>query len=205
MNNLLHKKYGKLTVIKRDYLFRKDGSKTADAAWLCLCDCGKNKVIRGSSLISGKTKTCGCSTTDAVTTHGMSKTRTYSTWRSMRERCLSETNKSFHRYGGRGITVCDRWVKNFKTFVLDMGEKPTGMSLERINNDKGYSPDNCRWATKREQDRNKSTNRFIEHNGERLCVSDWAAKIGISHKTLHYRIVVSGWSHGKALTPIGAH
>lgn len=120
----------------------------------------------------------------------------YSVWASMRNRCLNENDKHFHLYGGRGVTVCERW-NDFRNFIADMGERPEGGELERINNDKGYSPNNCKWATRAEQLRNRSITRFIEWDGRVQTLQEWAAEIGINHRTLRARLR-NGWSVRKA-------
>jgi hypothetical protein len=116
----------------------------------------------------------------------------------MLTRCTNPNNTHFHNYGGRGITVCDRW-KTFENFYTDMGDKPEGMSIDRIDNDKGYSLENCRWATRTEQTRNRKLTRIIEFNGQKRCVAEWAELMGISYKILRNRLDKK-WSIEKALT-----
>src|SRR3990167_6267407 len=111
----------------------------------------------------------------------------YSTWTAMRHRCQSKKCKEYKNYGGRGIEICERWNK-FEHFYADMGDKPKGMTLERKNNNLGYSPDNCKWATRMEQANNMRKTKLLEFNGERLSVSAWARRLGISRKTVHARI-----------------
>lgn len=134
----------------------------------------------------------------ANTTHGMTKTRAFKTWLSMLGRC-SPRSKVWERYAGRSVVVCERW-KTFENFLADMGEPPDGLTLDRIDNDGNYEPGNCRWATYAEQARNRRTNRLLTHNGETMCVTDWARRIGISRTALHRRIDVLGWPVGRALT-----
>lgn len=129
--------------------------------WLCRCDCGVERVIAARHLLSGESRSCGCLWRDNRTTHGMCRrqgkrscTTEYAAWRSMLHRCNNPANKQWHRYGGRGISVCERWNK-FENFLADMGLKPSpDLSLERIDNDAGYSPQNCKWATIQEQNAN---------------------------------------------------
>ncbi len=122
----------------------------------------------------------------------------YRTWSSILARCTCSTNSGFRRYGAKGITVCDRW-KIFENFAADMGPRPSGKSIDRIDNSKGYSPDNCRWATEIKQARNRITNRLIIHNGETRCMAEWAELYGLKYKILKDR-VAGGWDFNRALT-----
>lgn len=130
-----------------------------------------------------------------------SGTRTYFAWRAMRSRCSNKNNPSWKNYGGRGITVCKSWLKNYDAFFDDMGEAPEGMWLERIDVNKGYCPENCTWATPEEQAVNKRTNRWITHNGQTMCLSQWAKEIGVAVDTLNRRLNVYKMPIEKALTP----
>jgi hypothetical protein len=136
---------------------------------------------------------------EAITIHGMSKTKTYRTWQSMKARCTNPSNVQYMDYGGRGIGVCEEWMK-FENFFEDMGLRPEGMSLDRIDNEKGYSKENCRWATEFEQKRNTRRNHWITFNGETKCLEDWAKEIGIKANTLINRLNRSKWPLEKALT-----
>jgi hypothetical protein len=137
--------------------------------------------------------------------HGHSKrkqhSRTYRVWAGIRTRCVNPKDTAYQNYGGRGITICDRWKDSYENFLEDMGERPgKEYSIDRIDNEKGYSPDNCKWATRKEQHRNTRRNVWIEFNGQRKVASDWAAEYGISATTLKYRIFKAGWDVEKALT-----
>lgn len=123
--------------------------------------------------------------------HGMSRTSTYRIWTSMKSRCRNENNQTYAEYGGRGITVCERWDK-FMNFLSDMGVRPDGHSLDRINNDAGYSPDNCRWATRAEQNRNTRLTVNIEFNGVKKCITDWAIDAGMTCYALKKSIASVG-------------
>lgn len=160
------------------------------------CDCGTEKSVSLDSLRGGISASCGCLLRDmmaARTKHGFArrgpKPSEYTTWYSMIRRCVSPTDWSFPRYGGRGITVCDRWRDSFAAFYADMGPKPTPKhSIDRIDNNGPYSPENCRWATPTEQGRNSRRNRVIEAFGERLCPSAWEEKTGVLAITAQRRV-----------------
>jgi len=143
-------KFGMLTAI------RPIGrGKHKEIIWLFQCDCGRLTEVIGSKVKCGATKSCGCLVhNNGVRTHGLSKTSTYRTWQSMRQRCQNPDDYAYKHYGSRGIKVCERWDK-FENFLEDMGERPKGLTIERIDNDKGYFPKNCKWATMKDQLRNR--------------------------------------------------
>ena len=121
--------------------------------------------------------------------HGLSKkTSLYPIWCAMRNRCLNHRNRYYHNYGGRGIGICERWEKDFMNFYDDMGEPPPGMSIDRIDNDRGYCPENCKWSTRTEQMRNTRLNRMVSAFGETLCIADWAKKAGVNVTTIRSRL-----------------
>jgi hypothetical protein len=200
--DLTGKRIGHLVVVS------ENGRKNGRVYWLCLCDCGRETCVISSSLISELTKSCGCSLknraiTESKTVHGhtlgKSNSSEYATWSSAIARCTNPKNRMYPNYGGRGITVCDRW-RTFSHFLEDMGLRPSPVhSLDRIDNDGPYSPENCRWATTLEQANNKTMNRIIEFDGERLTVSQWARKIGLQPTTITRRLKL-GWSIEDALT-----
>ncbi|KKM85696.1 hypothetical protein LCGC14_1286380 [marine sediment metagenome] len=197
--NLIGKKFGKLIVIKKT-----DKNKWGNYYWLCKCDCGKEKIIRGNNLKSGVTKSCGCLNIEKIierfTTHGQAKTKTYKSWADMIQRCTNPKHKRYKDYGSRGITVCKRWQNSFVDFLEDMGESPEGCSIDRINNNKGYKKSNCKWSTRKEQMRNKRSNHLETYNGKIQCIAEWSEEVGISYDTLWKRIFRYGWSIEKALT-----
>lgn len=133
------------------------------------------------------------------TKHGAYGTRTYQTWRGMIERCTSKKHKNYDRYGGRGITFCERW-REYQNFVDDMGERPDGRNLDRINNDGPYCKENCRWVTQSEQVSNTSRNVLLSYNGKLMTMKQWAAEIGIAYDTLRHRIQRLHWAIDKALS-----
>lgn len=124
----------------------------------------------------------------------------YLAWRQMIVRCTSKKCASYPRYGGRGIAVCERWTKSFAHFMEDMGPRPEGMTIERINNDGAYDQSNCRWATRIEQAKNRRSNILLEFDGEKHCLGDWAKKLGFTYFTLYWRYAIAGWSIRRTLT-----
>lgn len=167
---------------------------------MCRCTCGRTRDIRRSDLVKGQ-QSCGLCVNpgaDVTRKHGEAstghETPEYRSWCAMKRRCGSTREKDYHNYGGRGITVCERWLKSFEAFKSDMGERPTPRhTLERDDNDGPYSPQNCRWATPKDQARNRRTNRRLTYAGETLTVADWARRLGVSRDAL-YRRIYSGWS-----------
>ena len=147
--DLTDQRFGKL-VVKEEAGVDKRGSYQ----WLCKCDCGKIKTIRSDQLCSGHTQSCGCLQKEKATTHGMSKMRAYVSWSAMLNRCNNHSCQAYKHYGGRGITVCERWLK-VENFIADMGERPKRITIERIDNDGNYEPGNCCWATYTIQLRNQ--------------------------------------------------
>ncbi|MRW88813.1 hypothetical protein GJ699_02310 [Duganella sp. FT80W] len=169
-------------------------STSGKIVWTCKCDCGQTTFVRGSHLKSGQVKSCGCHAADKArerATHGMSGTSTHVIWKTMRARCGKPGSSGYAGYGARGITVCKEW-DSFEVFLADMGERPAGMSLERIDNSKGYGPDNCKWATNAEQCRNRRSNHQITHRGKTMCRKDWADQLGVTAERLNRQIQKHG-------------
>ena len=171
--------------------------------WKCVCDCGNETIVLSNNLNKKNTTSCGCKSSrfvckDINRTHGMYNSPEYISWRGMKDRCYLKSHKEYKRYGAIGITVCERWKNSFENFFEDMGKRPQGFSIERIDNLKGYSPENCKWASQKEQANNKSTNKFIEFEGKKLTIQQWAEKLQISHWTLRARLA-RGWPIEKTL------
>lgn len=193
---VLGQQFGRLTVLGKERA--PDGA----LAWRCSCSCGGEKVVRHRHLVRGATRSCGCleqeSRHTTPITHGMSGTRVYRLWSDMRSRCAVLSGRNYENYGGRGIAICARW-RRFENFYADMGEPPEGTSIDRIDNDKGYSPENCRWATVFEQANNRRSNIVISYNGRSQTVTQWSREFGVPYCRLRSRLAL-GWDIERALT-----
>lgn len=183
---------------------RRDCNGRAIRFWRCLCDCGKESEVDGHALRSGNTRSCGCGKVALLRSrnlkHGLSHSGAeYRAWQHMRRRCRDPRGKDYSYYGGRGITICERW-EDFGNFLADMGPRPSPKhSLERSDVNGPYSPENCRWATFREQMLNKRDNHVLEFRGVRQTLTEWAEQSGLSFQTLRKRIV-AGWATERALS-----
>ena len=199
MLDLRGMRFGKLVVQR---LHHKDNGTVW---WECLCDCGKLKVVRASCLRQGTVQSCGCMLRAAHVTHGDSRTRLHNIWLNMKGRCTNPNHPRYHHYGGRGITVCAEWSNSFAAFrdwALDNGYRDD-LSIDRINNDGNYCPENCRFTNLIQQANNKSNNYHITYNGRTQTINEWAREFGISVKTLRSRLERSKWSIKDALlTPV---
>lgn len=164
--------------------------------WTCLCSCGTTRDVEGASLRRGQSTSCGC-----MRRSNKSRTRLYFVWRGMRNRCYDAQGTAFMDYGGRGITVCARWLASFEDFVADMGPRPPGTSLDRIDVDGNYEPGNCRWATKEQQDNNKRATVMVEYDGRMMPAAAWSKELGIKLKTITAR-VRRGFRGARALAPV---
>ncbi len=160
-------------------------SEGGKACWVCDCDCGNEVVLSGDVLRRGQ-YSCGCVRLGRRT-HNMSETRVYRIWNGMRSRCTNPNIPVYIHYGGRGITLCERWRK-FENFLADMGEPPNGHSIERRNNDGNYEPDNCLWLPMEKQAQNRRGNTYVEIGGETVCVAEAARRLGVGHATIRYRL-----------------
>lgn len=191
--------FGKLTVIEKAENLRNR------SAWKCRCECGNEKIVVTSDLKSGNTKSCGCIQKEFAKNlkyeHGLHDTRLNRIWKAMRQRCSNPRSSAFHIYGAEGKTVCDEWqtFKPFYDWAMSHGYKD-GLTIERIDSTKGYSPDNCKWATYKEQCNNTRRNHFITYNGKKQTVAQWADEYVIKYKKLYDRLFKLKWDIGKALT-----
>lgn len=198
--NLLNKKFGRLTVIER-----AGTSKGGHALWKCNCDCGTECIKSAQDLVSGSTRSCGCLVKEINhklhCKHGLSGTKLANTFYGLRARCYNPKDNNYKNYGARGITVCDAWLDDCNTFYE--WSKSNGyadnLTLDRIDNNGPYSPDNCRWTTNLEQQSNKRNNHRITFRGETKHISEWCRILGISKSVLLGRLR-SGWSEERALT-----
>lgn len=205
--DLTGQRFGRLTVISR-----AENNAQNKAMWNVRCDCGVEKVVSRANLRNGTIVSCGCYARDLHKQqhlkHGGSKgkkrTRLYVIWCDIRQRCYRKSAIDYERYGGRGITVCGDWVgdngyKNFSDWAISNGYEKN-LTIDRIDNNSGYSPDNCRWVTMVEQANNRRNNHLVEFNGKKQTISQWSREIGISKTALYHRITDLGWSIEKALT-----
>ena len=187
-------KYNKLTAIRFVEMRGK-----SQQYWLFHCDCGNEKVLCAND-VKRRTKSCGCFQSKGNFKHGMKGTRTYASWKGIKERCLNKNCKDYKNYGGRGITICPEWL-TFENFYNDMGKRPIGLSIDRINNNGNYCKENCHWATIEEQANNKRTNHLITYQGKTQTLAQWEKELEISRGIIRGRLKL-GWSVEKALTLI---
>lgn len=198
--DLTGRQFGRWTVV------RFAGIENKCTKWQCICECGTERKVAAGSLKNGISKSCGCLSRDLASKrlykHGCAihgnYTSEFNAWMRMRNRIVNPNNNRYHRYGGRGIKVCERWA-SFEMFLADMGPRPSPKhSIDRIDNNGDYCPENCKWSTNKEQNRNKSTNRVITFEGKTLTAAEWAEVTGIKGATIRARIR-NGWSAEKAL------
>ncbi len=193
MEDITGKVFGRLTVVGFSHRYK------SDYYWNCICECENTKIIKRGSLISGVTKSCGCLSKEKSTKHNLCNTSTYNTWEGMIQRCTNHNATRYISYGEKGITVCDKWL-SFEGFYEDMGLRPIGTTLDRVDNNSGYYKENCRWATKQQQDNNRSSNINITYQNKTQTLMQWSRELGINWNTLHSRIVKSKWEITKALS-----
>lgn len=207
ITNIKGKKFGRLTAIEFVEI-----DKFHRAIWKCMCSCGKECKVAYSSLKSGNTMSCGCIHDELFKKnrfrhdkHNLSNSRIFHIWTGMKQRCYNKNSPKFHRYGGRGISVCDEWLHDFQAFYdwsMDHGYDDD-LTIDRINNDGNYEPSNCRWVTAKEQANNVSYNLIFEMNGKKQTLKQWSEDLGINYVTLYSRIYRNGWSFEKAISVKG--
>jgi len=186
--DLAGRRFGRLTVVRRAANFDR-------VYWSCVCECGAATDVDASHLVSGRTRSCGCLLAEARrvarVTHGRAASRIYRIWHDMHRRCEDPSRADFEHYGGRGIAVCDRW-RSFDLFYRDMGDPPSGATLDRKDNDGPYSPDNCRWSSIKVQRNNTRRNHFLNVGGEKMTIAEAADRFAADRSVIHSRIV-KGW------------
>ena len=201
--DIIGQRFGKLKVVSFAYT-RKGNGRSYHSYYNCICDCGKSCVIDGLKLRSGHTQSCGCyrheRQIEANTKHKGRYTRLYIVWCNMKGRCYNPNNKRYANYGARGITVCEEWRENFGAFKewaekngYKVDAKRGENTIDRINNDKDYCPENCRWVSNKQQANNKSTNIFITYKSRTKTIAEWSEEIGLKPDTIKNRIK-KGWS-----------
>lgn len=176
------------------------GTRSAKRMWFCVCDCGLTVTVSTGDLRSGNSRSCGCLKREQSTTHGQHGSRTYAIWQAMHNRCRNPSHQAYPYYGGRGIAVCERWA-DFGNFIADMGGAPDGLTIDRIDNERGYEADNCRWATRKAQVRHTRRRTEYEHGGTRRSLIEWAETLGVSHELLRGRLR-RGWSFEDAIARV---
>lgn len=196
--DLTGRRFNRLIVVEFSHL-----NPNRNSYWRCRCDCGTERIVCGARLKNGTTRSCGCLQREVtgarVKTHGNSAAPEYRVWNGLIDRCENPNNNSYHRYGGRGITVCPRWRESFEAFYADMGPRPSPRhQLDRKDNEKGYEPGNCRWATKAVQANNTRSNRRLTVRGETKTLAEWASVTGHPQRRVWARLRL-GWSPERAL------
>ena len=194
LKDLTGQTFGRLTVIER-----AENNKYNQARWKCSCECGNITIVQSANLIKGTTKSCGCLKKEIQ--HHKSNTRLFSIWASMKKRCYNPKHNHYDRYGGRGIAMCEDWQNNFLSFynwALTNGYNDN-LTIDRIDNNGNYCPENCKWNTKKDQVRNRSCTRLLTYNGKTQSIAQWADEIGIKYSTLSTRLRRNQWNVEKAL------
>jgi hypothetical protein len=191
-------KFNFLTAVKFEY------SKSNRHFWLFKCDCGNEKTIGKTYVLTGHTKSCGCwklqNNRTIGITHNKSNTREFKIWLGIKKRCLNKNCYAYESYGGRGIKVCDRWVNSFENFLEDIGNCPTNKhSIDRIDNNGNYEPSNCRWATREEQNNNNRSNRLIDFEGSQHTLAQLCKKLNLKYHLIYDRLYVLKWTLKEAI------
>lgn len=203
--DLTGQRFGRLTVVSR-----AKNTKCRHPRWKCRCDCGSMPVVSGNDLRRGHTESCGCLQKERTSlynrdnqiNYGDGDTRLYTIWQGIKARTSNPNAYAYKNYGERGIMICGEWdnsFQKFKQWALERGYQKH-LTIDRIDNNKGYSPDNCRWAERKSQSTNRRNNHYITYNGETKTLAEWARLLGIKRKTLSDRITRYGWNVEKALT-----
>lgn len=200
----MSEKYGMLTPIAFSH---SNPKRSSDQFWIFQCDCGNAKISRMYDVKRGKINSCGCIRKNLLaernkvnSKHGYFGTPTYNSWSGIIERCCNPKSGNYSMYGAKGITMCERWRSSFENFLEDMGDRPTGTSIDRIDVYGNYEPSNCRWSDAKTQARNRSNNVRYEYDGKNLTLAEWSEITGIRSDTLNRRIKRQGWSVEEALT-----
>ena len=196
LEDLTGRLFGRLTAIRR-----APNDKNRNTRWECQCSCGSKRNVQAGALKAGIVVSCGCLKAERLRTFGLSKHPLWWTYKNMLRRCYNKHDPAFHRYGGRGIYVCQRWINSPQSFFDDMGPKPAGSQIERINNDGPYSTENCRWDTPLQQSNNRRSNRFITYAGKKQTVMQWSRETGINRRTIEQRLN-KGLPMSEVLNPV---
>jgi hypothetical protein len=200
--DLIGKKFNRLLVVK------KNGRKNQKVMWECVCDCGNTTFVSTFYLTHNKVRSCGCLHKEQLiernTTHNQRHTNLYETWKKMKDRCRNINTKEYKNYGGRGVKVCDEWINDFQSFYdwSYSNGYAEHLTIDRIDNNGNYCPENCRWISLKEQQRNKRTNKMISYKGQVRCLSEWCEILNLKYPTINGRLH-RNWSIEKAFeTPI---
>lgn len=187
-------KFGRLLVVSEN-----GRTKHSKVLWHCMCDCGNTTSVPSGSLVNGNSKSCGCLRIEAITSHGASYTPEYNILSQIKQRCNNSNAEWYSSYGGRGITICDRWNDSFENFIADMGYRPSDdLSIERINNDGNYEPGNCKWGTGTEQQNNRRNNVIVNYKGKNYTLTEICKELNVLYATVQTRLS-RGWSIEEAL------
>jgi hypothetical protein len=188
--DITNNKYGLLTVL----------GYVGEGKWHCICECKEEKIVKTARLTTGHVKSCGCLTKTNAVKHNAIKTKEYMTWTNIKARCNNPNNTAYKNYGARGIVICKEWLNSFENFFKDMGECPIGFSIERIDNDKGYTKDNCIWASPKIQAMNRRSNFIVTYKGKEKPLKQWCDDLNLNYKKVFARIRQLGWTVDKALS-----
>jgi len=198
--DMVGRRIGRLVVIVRADQVPKFRGK---AFWVCQCDCGRTVSVAGWSLRNQATRSCGCfhdeRCAERATKHRLCKTGAYHSWAAAKTRCYNTNSADYAKYGGRGIVMHEPWRLSFEAFFADMGPRPEGSTIDRIDPNGPYAPGNCRWADRAEQGENKRSNRLLTHGGETLGVAEWERRLGFKPGVVKRRLLL-GWEPERALT-----